>query len=302
MAGRVRVEVSPGWAVAAIASIVVLAVAAPGGIYLLGFLGFVIATHELGHFVVARRVGMRPTELFWGFGPEVVAVEIGGCRYGIKALSLGGYVKLEGMTPSSELPVGFDERHTYRAASHRRRLATILAGPAVNLVTALVAFWLAGVVAGGHLAASVPAAAGDVWAVMSATGQALWTWVSNIGSYIEAVLDRSGTAEAPVRFLSPVGQAEVSRQAVNLGAGAGLQWLAILATAVGVVNLLPLPPLDGSHAMVAAVEAVTQRLRRDRSMRFDVTRLVPVAYLTIGVLVALSASAVVLDVRDLVAG
>ncbi len=292
-------EFKPLWLAISTVSVLALAVAAPGGLALLGFLGIIIISHEAGHFFVARRAGMRPTEFFWGFGPEVAAVRIGDCRYGLKALWLGGYVKLEGMTPRSTVPDGFPESGTYRAASHWGRLATILAGPVVNLTTALVAFTVAGVLGGSGLLAAGAMAVGDLWFVVSATVDALVTWAVSIGAYTEAVLDGSGTTEAPVRFLSPIGQARVSGQAVTLGLGSSLQWLGILATAVGAINLLPLPPLDGSHAVVAVSERVAQWARRDPALRFDVTRLLPLAYLTIGVLVALSLSALVLDLRDL---
>lgn len=294
------IEFSVGWLLAAAASLVALAVLAPGGLYLVGFFGLIIVTHEVAHFAVARRSGMVPTELFWGFGPVVAAVRVGGCRYGIKALSLGGYVKLEGMTPTSTLPDGFDEAGSYRAASHGGRLATILAGPGVNLVLALAAFSAAAVLDGVPVGRALLVGAGDVAYVVVATGDALWVWVSNLGGYATAVLDGSGGTAVPVRFLSPVAQADVSRQAVALGPSAILQWFGILSCAVGALNLLPLPPLDGAHALVAAAEGVLQRVRGDRSIRLDVKRLLPLAYATVGLLLALSLSALVLDLRDLV--
>ena len=297
--GRPAVSSHPTALVATTVALVAAVWLAPAAVYLLGFLGLVILTHELGHFLVARRCGMRPTELFWGFGPELWSVQVGGCRYGLKALMIGGYVKLEGMTPTSGLPAGFAEAGTYRAARHRARLATILAGPAVNLATAAAAFWAAAVLGGRGPVASLGTAVGDLWFVVSATGEALWVWVANLGGYAEALLDGSGRTEPPVRFLSPVAQARVSGQAVELGLAASLQWLGILAAAVGTVNLLPLPPLDGAHAVTAAAESLAQRVRGDRTLRFDVARLVPLAYVTIGLLLALSVSALVLDLRDL---
>ncbi len=284
----------------AVASLVALLIFAPGGLYLIGFLGLIIVAHEGGHFMVARRAGMTPTAFFWGFGPEVVAVQVGPCRYGIKALFLGGYVKLEGMTPSSELPDGFAESGTYRAASHRGRLATILAGPAVNLVMGAGAFTAARTVSGQSLGSAVLDGLADLWFVVVSTVEALSIWASNIGGYAGAVIDETGGTEAPVRFLSPVAQADVSAQAIDLGLSTSLQWFAILSVAVGAINLLPLPPLDGSHAVVAGAEGLYQRIRRDRTARFDVARLLPLAYLTIGALVLLSVSALILDVRDLV--
>jgi membrane-associated protease RseP (regulator of RpoE activity) len=296
--GERRLEFSVVWSALAVGSLTALAFLAPSGLYLVGFLGLIIITHEAGHFLVARRSGMVPTELFWGFGPEVAAVQVGECRYGIKALFLGGYVRLEGMTPQSELPDGFDEAGTYRAASHRGRLATILAGPAVNLVMAVVAFAGAAMIGGAGPVGALRAGVADVWFVIHATGEALWIWASNLGGYAAALWDGSNE-DAPVRFLSPVAQADVSRQAVGLGMAASLQWFAILSAAIGAINLLPLPPLDGSHAVVAGAEGVAQRTRRDHSIRFDVHRLLPLAYVTVAVLVTLSVSALVMDIRDL---
>lgn len=289
--------VSWPWATAAALSIVAMAVFAPSGLHLLAFLGVIIVTHEAGHFGMARRMGMRPTEFYWGFGPDVISFSTGGCRYGLKALFVGGYVRIEGMTPQSELPPGFEESATYRAASHRARLATILAGPGVNLASAFVAFGLAAATNGaGPIRAAVEAGR-STWLVISATGQSLWLLVANLGAYVSAVLDSSGSTEAPVRFLSPVGQAAISSRAVDMGLGASLQWFAILCCAIGAINLVPLPPLDGGHGAVAVAEGLAQRLRGDRTISFDVSRLMPVAYFTIGALVVLSMTALVLDLR-----
>ncbi len=293
------VRLSPTWGLAAAASIGLVAWLAPSGLYLIGFLGVVIAAHEAGHLLVARRAGMQPTEFYWGFGPEVVSFERNGCRYGCRVLFLGGYVKLLGMTPSSELPAGFPESGTYRAASTGGRLATILAGPAVNIVMAGLAFAAATVVAGGSLTDAAGAAVGDVWFVVTSTGEALWVWVANIGQYLSAVSDTSGATEAPVRFMSPVAQAKVSGWAVSDGLVTALRWFGVLSAAVGVINLLPLPPLDGAHAAAAAFEGVANRVFPRNRLRFDVARLVPIAYATVGVLVLLSVSALVLDLRDL---
>lgn len=304
LAGRKRFEdvrFSGRWFAAATATLGLLAAAAPNGLYLLGFFGVIIVTHEAGHLVVARWAGMRPSEFFWGFGPEVCSVTVGDCRYGLKVLFLGGYVKIEGMTPASETPEGFPESGTYRAASHRGRFATILAGPAVNLASAVLAFatvkWRDGATVGESFRTAIVM----VQAVITATAVSLARLFAQLGDYIGAVTDVSGATEAPVRFLSPVGQAAISGQVVERGLGASLLWFGILACAVGAINLVPLPPLDGSHALVAVFEGIVQRIRRDRTITFDVTRLVPMAYATLGVLVALSLTALVLDLRDIAA-
>lgn len=294
----VTIDVDAKWGVAAVLSLAVLWAFAPSGLWLLLFIGIIVLCHEAGHLVIARRSGMKPTEFFWGFGPEIIAFERNGCRYGIKAVFLGGYVKLHGMTPSSELPEGVAEEDTYRGATHGGRLATILAGPAVNLVMAVVAFAVAARLAGDTVGGSVVTGFDHLWFVISGTGEALWTWATSIGTYIGSVFDTSGATEAPVRFMSPVSQAEVTGSAIADGWITSLRWFGILSCAIGAVNLLPLPPLDGAHAMVAASEWVSQKLKRDRSVRVDVRRLEPLAYATIFVLVSLSLSALVLDLRD----
>ncbi len=283
----------------ALASLIALGLLAPSGLALLGFFGLVIALHEGGHFVVARRVGMQPTEFFWGFGPELVSVRVGSCRYGLRALFLGGYVRLEGMTPSAELPDGFDEAGAYRAASHRGRLATILAGPGINLGTGVLAFAGARTIDGEGPVAAVTGGLSDLVAVVEATVWSLWTLAVNIGAYAQAVIDTSGGTAAPIRFLSPVAQAQTTELALSLGPAVALEWFAVLSVAVGILNLLPLPPLDGGHAAVALSEAGLQRLRGRRSLTVDANRLLPLAWLTVAVLVALSVSALVLDLRDL---
>ncbi len=295
---HLAVDVDAKWGAAAALSLALLWAFAPSGLWLLLFIGIIVLCHEAGHLLIARRTGMKPTEFFWGFGPEIVAFERNGCRYGIKAIFLGGYVKLHGMTPSSDLPAGVDEADTYRGATHAGRLATILAGPAVNLVMAVIAFAIAARLSGATIGGSVLTGFDHLWFVISGTGEALWTWATSMSAYVGSVFDTSGGTEAPVRFMSPVSQAEVTGAAVADGWVTSLRWFGILSCAIGAVNLLPLPPLDGAHAMVAASEWASQKLKRDRTVRVDVRRLEPLAYATVFVLVGLSLSALVLDLRD----
>ena len=73
--------------------------------YTLGVLVFVVAMlvsiglHELGHLVPAKRFGGKVTQYFVGFGPTVWSRQIGETEYGLKAIPLGGYVKIVGMLP-----------------------------------------------------------------------------------------------------------------------------------------------------------------------------------------------------------
>ena len=110
-----------------------------------GVVAFVIALivsivlHELGHYLGARWGGMKVTEYFIGFGPRIWSTRRGETEYGLKALPLGAYVKVPGMSNLEEIPPE-EEARTYRAQSYGRRVRMVFAGPAMNLLIALVLF------------------------------------------------------------------------------------------------------------------------------------------------------------------
>ena len=109
---------------------------------LLAALGFMalIVLHELGHFVVAKLVGMR-VERFALFFPPLIwrRKGKGETEYAIGAIPLGGYVKISGMNPHEELPPEVAHRAYYRQKPWKR-IVVILAGPAVNIVLAFGIF------------------------------------------------------------------------------------------------------------------------------------------------------------------
>jgi regulator of sigma E protease len=107
--------------------------------WLLVFLGFslLIVLHEGGHFVAAKATGMRVERFFLFFGPTIWSFRRGETEYGIKAIPLGGYVKISGMNPDEELPPEVVPRAYYRQ-SVWRRVVVVAAGPAVNVLLAFL--------------------------------------------------------------------------------------------------------------------------------------------------------------------
>jgi regulator of sigma E protease len=107
--------------------------------WLLAFLGFtlLIVFHELGHFAVAKAVGMRVEKFSLFFPPTIACKRRGETDYCIGVIPAGGYVKISGMNPDEDLP---DEVRTraYYSQPVWKRIAVISAGPAVNLVLAFV--------------------------------------------------------------------------------------------------------------------------------------------------------------------
>ncbi len=96
-----------------------------------------IMLHEWGHYIAAKKSGMKVTEFFLGFGPRLWSFRRGETEYGIKAIPVGGYVRIVGMTNLEEVDPE-DEPRAYRQATTGKRLITVLAGIIVNLVLALV--------------------------------------------------------------------------------------------------------------------------------------------------------------------
>lgn len=96
-----------------------------------------IFLHELGHYMAARRAGMKVTEFFLGFGTRLWSFRRGETEFGIKAIPAGAYVKIIGMNNLEEVDPA-DEARTYRQAPFRHRLSVAVAGSAMHFALALV--------------------------------------------------------------------------------------------------------------------------------------------------------------------
>jgi membrane-associated protease RseP (regulator of RpoE activity) len=96
-----------------------------------------VMLHETGHFVTAKRFGMKCTRYFIGFGPTVWSTQRGETEYGVKALPLGGFVKIVGMTSLDEVEPE-DEARSFRRAPGWQRLIVLAAGSFMHFVIAAV--------------------------------------------------------------------------------------------------------------------------------------------------------------------
>ena len=103
---------------------------------------FIVMAHEFGHFITAKRAGMKVTDFFVGFGPVLWSTTIGETRYGVRAILAGGYVKVPGMTWTETIPEA-EESRTYRSASYPRKVLFASAGSLMHVVMALLLAWAA---------------------------------------------------------------------------------------------------------------------------------------------------------------
>ncbi len=104
-------------------------------------LGVLIIFHELGHYVVARWVGVKVLRFSFGFGPVLISRHLGrdGTEWSLSAFPLGGYVKMldeaEAPISSADLPRAFNRQTVWA------RMAIVAAGPVANLLLAVLLYW-----------------------------------------------------------------------------------------------------------------------------------------------------------------
>lgn len=358
-----------------------------------------IIAHEFGHYIVARKAGMKVTEFFIGFGPRIWSFRRGEVEYGLKAIPLGAYVKTPGMTNLEKDVPEEDEPRTFRAASSARRALMIFAGPGMNLLLALIGFCVTFAVfdeptvvsrfpvievadlAGDPVSPAVAAGLQTGDALRSIDGVAidpngpydqvgsivrsrpnkevpvvverngeLVTVLATLGTregcasqgYLgvrpsadEALIHRNalqGVGEG-VRFfgyaasdtvtgiakvfgpsgvgrifrtvtksacddlasrpISIIGISQIGGQAVQSGAQATIMLISVVNLALGLLNLLPVLPLDGGHLLMTAIE----RIRRRKNPRYviDYSKALPWFSVAIVLLVFVMFSALYLD-------
>src|SRR3989449_7232067 len=97
----------------------------------------VIMVHESGHFFLAKAFGIKVEEFFVGFGPRLWSFRRGETEYGVKALPLGGYVRIAGMNPFQDVPEE-EKPRTFRSKPPWQRAVVILAGPVPPFLIAIL--------------------------------------------------------------------------------------------------------------------------------------------------------------------
>lgn len=182
---------------------------------ILGILAFVVAllfsvmVHEFGHYITARRFGMRISEFFVGFGKRIWSVQRGETEFGVKAIPAGGYCKIEGMAPNDEMPEGEEGRAFYKASSGKKLIVlgagsflhfalgfvllfTLFAGIGTNQVLPVV-----NEVVPNSAAQAAGIRAGDE--VISINGKRVTEWYKDVevirqsqGKELSLVLNRNG--------------------------------------------------------------------------------------------------------------
>ncbi|MBS4022424.1 MAG: RIP metalloprotease RseP [Dethiobacter sp.] len=293
--------------------------------------GLLIFAHELGHFLVAKRVGIGVHEFAIGFGPRIVSSQRGETVYSLRVFPLGGFVRLVGEDPEEVF-----EQESFQRQPVWRRFAVIASGPLMNFVLAVLLFALIyfaylGVplyrsTAIGELlpdgrAEAVGLLPGDRIITIAGTQVSNWNELvtminANPDKEITIEFERSGRLQAVnviprrdtqtgvgligispqskkfdflaslsmgfthtawfIRFIAssivqmitgrvaadvvgPVGIIQIVGEVARTGVVNLLSLAAIISVNLGLLNLLPIPALDGSRLMFLGIEAVRGR-------------------------------------------
>ena len=110
---------------------------------ILGVIAFVVAllasvmVHEFGHYITAKRYGMRVTEFFLGFGSRIWSIRRGETEFGLKAIPAGGYCKISGMSPREELADDVKPRAFY-LATVPKKLVVLGAGSFLHFLLGIL--------------------------------------------------------------------------------------------------------------------------------------------------------------------
>jgi regulator of sigma E protease len=290
-------------------------------------LGVLIFVHELGHFLMARRIGVRVITFSLGFGPKVFAFRRGDTEYCVSAIPLGGYVKMAGETPDDPRTGQPDE---FLSKTKWQRFQVLIMGPVMNILLAVVLMWVvltqaASVPVVNHVLAGEAAERGGLRAgdiLLAVNGQTI-TRVSQVtevvarypeqkvvvtvqrgkmhedlevtprrrgqGGFvgIEFKTVRLGPVTAakvslqqnyeaskqilqtlvglftgdtsPRQLMGPVAIAQESGKSAKLGWVALLGLMSMISLNLGILNLLPIPVLDGGHIFILALEGLARR-------------------------------------------
>jgi membrane-associated protease RseP (regulator of RpoE activity) len=203
-----------------------------------GLLTLIVIVHELAHALTARVLGVKVHEFGIFIPPRLATLgHVGGVAITLNWIPLGGFTRLAGEKKAE----GPDD---FKAASLPRQLAIIGAGPASNLILAYVLFLALTLTSTTHPASEGFNRAGDL--MLTTISSVLGAFISLPGALL------ADPTNVPVVGLP--GIVAFSGQAADLGLRGIVGFVAIISTSVGLLNLLPLPPLDGGGMLVAVIE------------------------------------------------
>jgi regulator of sigma E protease len=200
-------------------------------------INFLILVHEFGHLIAAK-LSRIPIERFSiGFGPKLWSFKKGGTEYCISALPIAGYV-----LPEVE---NFDD---FFQTPSSRRIVFALGGPAANIVLSIICLAVLNIITTGF----------------SLYGIFILPFVQLINITYQFLAALPALFTSPGQLSGVVGIVAVGGRFIAAGLSSILQFSVILNINLALLNLLPLPPLDGGKILFCLLEKIHRSLARLR--------------------------------------
>jgi regulator of sigma E protease len=211
-------------------------------VYAIIIFALLILVHELGHLITAKSVGVSVEEFALGMGPRLASFERGGTIYSIRPFPIGGFCRMEGEDEESDNPGAFNNRPI------PARALVLFAGSLMNvLLCILMLSILIFVYSEHHTILTFFQSFGRGF---MATGQ--------IMKMMYEVIVQLFTGHASMDDLTgPVGIVKAVSDSAKLGFAYVVQLAAFISLNLGIVNLLPLPALDGGRIVFLIIRIFT---------------------------------------------
>ncbi len=201
----------------------------------------IVLVHELGHFIIARRLGVKVYEFSIGFpfSPKILTLfRHKETEFTLRLLPLGGFVSFS--------KDGDEDAKELFEASYFKRASIMSAGSLFNIVFAFLVF-IPVFAIGKHLT--------FIDAVLSSI-KTVWAILLGTALFLSNLLSGGGSMEG---LAGPIGIASMAGQAASKGILSLAYFTGILSMSLGIMNLLPLPALDGGQLFMLLIESIRKR-------------------------------------------
>ena len=257
-------------------------------IFFLVFSVLIIA-HEAGHYWAARRCGVVVEEFGVGFGKKIFSKKYKGTLFSWNLIPLGGFVRLRGETNQKKI------KGSLAACSWRGKVLITVAGVIVNYALAVVllsALYMIGTkpllinqadvkqaIAEGFIELGAENEAGrqplvfvkevklPLWEAapkaIHDTGRISWHMIQKVGE-IPMMLWKNH--QLPDGLMGPVGMAHTAQMVFPQGLETIIRFMALLSLSLAIMNILPIPALDGGRLFFLLIEGL---LRKPIPLRFE---------------------------------
>ena len=217
-------------------------------------LGMIIAVHEYGHFLFARMFGVGVDKFSVGFGPVILSKKFGETEYVLSAIPLGGFVKMVGEFNNAQES---KDPRSYNSKSRWQRIVILLAGPGFNFIFGLLLVFLSFSFFGIRTPSGIVATK-DVRITVAASVNYSVAMTKAIASGLSEMV--TGQVKISESVGGPISIVKIGSEVKENSGWAGLLlFAAFINFNLGLLNLLPIPVLDGGSITILLIESVMRR-------------------------------------------